>query len=302
MSWLIFAFAAPVLWAASTHVDKYLVDRYFRRGSVAVLMVFTAATGLLAAPAVWLLQPDALVLPLRTIVPVVTTGLLSMAGLLLYLDALQTEAPSSVVPWFQTAPLFGFAFGYAFLGETLSYRQLAGGATIMAGTLLLSLGTNGARGRFRFRLAGLMLASAGMLGLSTALFKLFAIEIDFWTTTAWTSVGQVLFGLGLLMRASVRHQLRTMLGSNTTLVVGVNGANEALNLAGALAQRYALLFAPLSLVQAVGGTGPLFVFLIGIALARFWPALGNEDLAAANLARNAVAAILVGIGVAAVSW
>lgn len=48
MYWLIYALSGPVLWALSTHIDKYLVERYFKQGSVAVLMVFTAIIGALA--------------------------------------------------------------------------------------------------------------------------------------------------------------------------------------------------------------------------------------------------------------
>ena len=43
--WLLFAFSGPVLWAASTHIDKFLVDRYFRDSDTAVLMIFTALIG-----------------------------------------------------------------------------------------------------------------------------------------------------------------------------------------------------------------------------------------------------------------
>ena len=43
--WLLFALSGPVLWAASTHIDKYLVDRYFKNSDTAVLMVFTALIG-----------------------------------------------------------------------------------------------------------------------------------------------------------------------------------------------------------------------------------------------------------------
>jgi hypothetical protein len=28
MSWLAFAFSGPILWAISTHIDKYLVEKY----------------------------------------------------------------------------------------------------------------------------------------------------------------------------------------------------------------------------------------------------------------------------------
>ncbi len=50
MNWLVYAFSGPILWALSTHIDKYLVERYFKEGSVAVLMVFIAIIGALTLP------------------------------------------------------------------------------------------------------------------------------------------------------------------------------------------------------------------------------------------------------------
>ena len=45
MTWLPYAFSGPVLWALSTHLDKYLVEQYFKKAEVAVLLVFTALAG-----------------------------------------------------------------------------------------------------------------------------------------------------------------------------------------------------------------------------------------------------------------
>jgi hypothetical protein len=69
-----------------------------------------------------------------------------------------------------------------------------------------------------------------------------------------------------------------------------------INVAGILGARYALLFAPLSLVQAIGSTTALFVFVFGAALSAFNPALGREDLSARNLAQKAVSAALIATG------
>ncbi len=295
MTWLIFAFAAPVLWAISTHIDKYVVDRYVPRGGgVAVLVVFTSAIGLLVAPAVWLLVPGSLALPSRAIMLIVASGALSMAAMFFYLGALQNEEASVVVPWFQLIPLFGAVLGYGLLGEALTPRQLFGGAAIVAGAGLLSLNTGRHSGTFKPRLAMLMLASAFMLALSTVILKLFAVHDEFWSTTAWTGVGQAAFGMLLLLRAPTRRQLKTVLHDSARTVLTVN---EAINLAGSLTQRYALVLAPLSLVQAISGTGPLFVFLLGIGLSLIRPSRGHEDLSVANLLQRAAAALLVALGV-----
>ena len=50
MSWLVFAFSGPVLWAISTHLDKYLVERFFKHTDVALLLLFTAFIGVLTLP------------------------------------------------------------------------------------------------------------------------------------------------------------------------------------------------------------------------------------------------------------
>ena len=59
--------------------------------------------------------------------------------MLLYLQALQSEEASVVAPFFQASPLFGYVLAYLVLGETLSARQMAGGAMIVIGALLVSI-------------------------------------------------------------------------------------------------------------------------------------------------------------------
>ncbi len=89
--WLIYAFSGPVLWAASTHIDKYLVDRYFRHSDTAVLMVFTALLGVLALPAIWMFEPKVFALPPLSIAVMTVSGILYMGAMLFYLRAIQSE-------------------------------------------------------------------------------------------------------------------------------------------------------------------------------------------------------------------
>ena len=55
--WLLLAFLGPVCWAVSTHIDKYLVDRYFHDSDTAVLMLFTALVGVALLPLIWWIEP-----------------------------------------------------------------------------------------------------------------------------------------------------------------------------------------------------------------------------------------------------
>jgi len=301
MSWLFFAFCGPVLWAVSTHLDKYLVERFFKHSDVAVLVVFTALIGVLALPLIAFYQPTIAHYDSGSIALIVLSGILYVGAMLFYLRALQTEEASVVSPFFQAAPLFGYVLGYAVLGETLSPLQMAGGGLILAGTLIVSIRFDGNFGVFKLRLALLMLACGLALALSALIFKIFALRIDFWATTFWMFVGEAVFGAALLMIPSYRRQFIALLQANTTALLTISGSNELINLGGALGSRYALLFAPLSIVQAIGGTTTLFVFAFGVALSVLWPRLARETLSLRELLQKGAAALCVAVGVALIA-
>ena len=297
MTWLLFAFSGPILWAISTHIDKYLVERFFKHSSVAVLLVFTSLIGLVFLPFIWVYQPGVTALSLQSILVIAFSGVLYMGAMYFYLRALQSEEASVVAPFFQAAPLFGYALGYLVLGETLTPMQIGGGASIVGGTALLSMGVGSRKTGYKARLVVLMLACAFSLALSSVIFKLFAIHDEYWTTTFWTFVGEAIFGFGLLAIAAYRNQFFLLLRTNTAAVLTINGVNELINLGGGLGMRYALLLAPLSLVQAISSTTTLFVFLFGIALSIFFPTLGRENLSARNLMQKGISAVLIVLGV-----
>ena len=295
MHWLIYAFSGPVLWAASTHVDKYLVDRYFKHSGVAVLLIFTALMGLVMLPFILYWQPAVLALGWRDAAVIAFSGVLYMAAMYFYLEALQANEASVVAPFFQAGPLFGYALAYLVLGETLTRMQLGGGGLIVAGGVLLSFHTG--KRRVRLKLVLLMFTCAFMLAVSSVIFKLFAVEDEFWSTAFWTYLGEALYGLWLLALPGPRHQFFGLLRTHTAAVISVNAVNELINLGGGLGMRYALLLAPLSLVQAIGSTTTLFVFLFGVLLSLCLPKLGREDLSARNLAQKGISALLIAAGV-----
>ena len=290
-----------MLWAISVHLDKYLVDRFFKESNVAVLLVFTALVGVLLLPFIWYYEPTVLSPSAGSIALIIFAGILYMTALLLYLQALQSEEASVVAPFFQAGPLFGYVLAYFVLGETLSPRQMAGGALIIIGALIVSIRFGQSMRMFKARLALLMLACGFIMALSSLIFKVFAIKVAFWTTTFWMFVGEGIFGFGLLMIPSYRKQFIALIRANTAALLSINASNELINLGGGLGNRYALLFAPLSIVQAIGSTTTLFVFAFGIVLSVFFPGFGRENLSGRELAQKGMAAIIVAIGVALVT-
>ena len=208
--WLLFAFAGPVLWAASTHIDKYLVDRYFQNSDTAVLMVFTALIGVLMLPPIWHYVPGVFALRPRDMAVMIVSGILYMGAMLFYLRAIQSEEASGVAPLFQSSTLFTFLFAYLLLGEVLTWKQIGGGALLLGGALILSRDSSLRFRRIKLRLVLLMLAATSVLAISSVIFKLFAVRDEFWITTFWTYVGEALFGLGIIAIPAYREQFAAL--------------------------------------------------------------------------------------------
>jgi uncharacterized membrane protein len=301
MTWLVFALCGPILWAISTHLDKYLVERYFKNADVAVLLLFTALMGLVLMPIIAFFEPKLMERDLLSIALMSLSGLLYMGALYFYLQALQGHEASVVAPFFQSSPLFGYVLAYLVLGETLTGTQLAGGALIVFGVLSVSIAGGRQRERFRWKLAALMLTCGFVMSLSTLIFKAFAVKDEFWATTFWMFAGEAVFGAGFLCIGTCRRQFFGLLRSNGGALLAINASNELINLGGGLSNRYALIFAPLSIVQAIGSTTTLFVFVIGVALTLLFPKLSREELSARELLQKGVAALLVALGIVLVS-
>lgn len=295
--WILLAFSGPVLWALSTHIDKYLVERYFKNSDTAVLMVFTALIGILALPFIWWYKPETLTLPWLNIVVMIISGLLYMWAMLFYLRAIQSEEASVIAPLFQTSTLFTLALGYLILGETLSLTNLAGMGLVIGSVLFLSLNQNFHPRTPKIRVLAQMLLCTFILAFASVIFKFFAVQSDFWSTTFWTFVGEAIFGIGILLVPSYWQQFKKLFAQNKGAMIGINAANELINLGGGLGTRFASLLAPVALVSALSSTTTLFVFFFGVLITLFLPKFGREDLSPANLWQKGISAALVTVGV-----
>ena len=296
--WLFLAFTGPVLWAVSTHIDKYLVDRFFKHADTAALMVFTALLGLVMLPFIALFERDVFAAGLRDIAIMAASGILYMGAMLFYLRAIQQEEASVIAPLFQLSTLFTFALAYLFLGETLSWKEGGGAALIVVGVLSLSFDRSFRLRRFSGKLVLTMAAATFVLALSSVAFKFFAVRDHFWVTTFWIYAGEGLFGLAILAIPHYRRQFFALFARNPGAMLAINGANELINLAGGLTVRAASLLAPVALVSAVSSTTTLLVFLFGIVLTLVAPKLGREDLSTRALVQKGLGAALVAVGVA----
>src|SRR5215475_3289317 len=147
--WLLLAFTGPVCWAVSTHIDKYLVDRYFRDSDTAVLMLFTALAGVALLPVIAWIEPAIFKPSALAILVMTVSGILYMGAMLFYLRAIQSEEASVVAPLFQANTVFTFALGLIVLHEMPHWYQLLGAALVVIGAIGLSLDRHLRLGSFK---------------------------------------------------------------------------------------------------------------------------------------------------------
>ena len=295
--WLLFALSGPILWAASTHIDKYLVDRYFRDSDTAVLMVFTALIGVVTLPFIALFAPKTLSQDAAGVLVMTLSGLLYMGAMLFYLRAIQSEEASAIAPLFQASAIFTLLLAYLLLGEIPGWRRIAGIVLIVASVISLAINPGGRFRPIQKRTVVLMTCATFAVALSSVLFKYFAVRSDYWSTVFWTFVGEATFGAGILAFPSYRNQFAKLLRTNTLALLSINGANELINLSGGLGVRFASLLAPVAVVSAVSSTTTLFVFAFGVLLSWLAPTIAREDLSRNNLLRKGVAAAVAATGV-----
>ena len=295
MSWVTLAFLGPVLWAVSTHIDKYLVERFFKDSGVGALLIFTALIGLIALPIIAAFV-DVMALGTSGIVVTALSGLMYLTAIYFYLRALQQEEASVIAPLFQISTLFTYAIAFFVLHEKPTPLRLLGGMLMMASATIVSY-EPGRRIRFKLGIIVPLIGCTATLAASSVMFKFFAIKDAFWPVTFWSFAGQAVFGVVLLSIPQVRRQFLGMFAKNPGAVIAINAANEVINLGGGLAARYASLLGPISLVQAIGGTTSFFVFAFGVMLSLFFPKLGREDMSRGALFRKGTAVVLIVAGV-----
>jgi drug/metabolite transporter (DMT)-like permease len=297
MAWFAIALCAPLLWAVGNHIDKYLLSTRLQGQSIGTLLLFSSLVGLLILPVIWLLQPQVLAITPLHAVLIVSNGMLYVLGLVPYLQALQKDEASIVVPLFQTSAVFSYLLGFVVLGERLSRLETIAALLVVGGAIVLSLEIDQGPWRIKGEVLWLMLLASFLNAFNWLLFKFVAIQGDFWVTSFWEYVGFIIVGtLMLLLVATYRAEFVALLRSSRVPILSLVTANEGLNIVAKTATNVASLLAPLALVSAVNAFQPLFVLAIGLVLTRHWPQLGRERLGVVALSQKFVAIFLMIVG------
>ena len=111
-------------------------------------------------------------------------------------------------------------------------------------------------------------------------------------------LGKFLFGVLLFVGVkSYQEQFITLIKTNGPKIFGLNVVNEVLSLVGEIALVLAVLYAPVALVQSVGGLQPAFVLIFGVIITTFFPRFGQESLERKYIIQKIIGIVIVTAGV-----
>jgi drug/metabolite transporter (DMT)-like permease len=298
MQWYFLAFLSPFLWAISTHLDKYILSRYLKGASPAILSVFTGVVGLLLSIIIWIFYPgNILGIGIINGALMVLNGALLVISYVPYYFALNDDDASIVSPLYQTIPVFSFILGFFVLKETITPVQALAGVFIICGAVLMSINLGKGKIAIKTKPLLLMLLSSLLISVHYLIFKFVAIEGTFWRTVFWDYLGAVLVAVAILVFIKkYREQFILVLKENSVYVILVNIINEIINMAGKLCAVYAIMLVPIAVVNLANGLLPMFVFLLGIIITVFFPHLGKEEITRRHLIQRLTAIIILLIG------
>lgn len=298
MTWFFIALVGPFLYALTNHIDKVLLDKYFKEGGVGTLLIFSALLSALALPIFFFADPTAFSVSPMNIAVLALVGVLNVLVLWCYLLALKDEEASIAIVFYQLVPVFGYLLGYLILHETLTQMQLIAMSIVILGTSIVSFEID-AENKFRLRRNTilLMLAAALFWALESVIFKAVALEENVWRSLFWEHFMLALVGILIFVCIrSYRSHFITAIKQNSGIILSLNVANESLYMLGNVAFSFAYLMAPVALVLLTESYQPLFVLLIGIFLTLFFPKIVTERITARHLWQKGFAIALTGIG------
>src|SRR3989344_5566626 len=111
MPWFFIALAATLCFSTINHIDKYLLSRFLNYRGVGALMLFSSFFALLVLPVIFFIEKDIFSLSPQNAFFLIIVGILSFLAIFFYFKALTYADASTINPFFQLIPVFGFVLG-----------------------------------------------------------------------------------------------------------------------------------------------------------------------------------------------
>lgn len=298
MSWFLIALIGPFLYALTNHIDKILLEKYFKIGGIGTLLLFSSLLSVLALPIILIVDPSVFAVSSLNILILTGVGILDVVVLACYFIALNNDEASIVIVFYQLMPVFGYALGYFILGETLTRIQLIAMTMILSGTAIVSIEVDEENNlKLRHRTIIPMLLASFFWALEGVIFKAVELQENVWRSFFWQHVALLVIGIFIFtFIGKYRQHFLHAIRQNSATIISLNVLNESLYMLGNFAFAYAFLLAPVALVLLTQSFQPIFVLIIALILTIFFPRIATEKIHIRHLLPKIVAILITGIG------
>lgn len=291
MNWIFFSLLAPLFWASSNFVDKYVLEKYTK--GIFDFLFFSTITSwfLFAVLFAFVGMPE---LTVYSWLPILT-GIILIYSYGFYGKALVQGDTSAVVILFKLIPVITVTLAFVFLGQTLSSNELLGFVIVLMGATMVSFEKR--RGLF-INGFGMILIAIIMWSVMTLVIDYGLTKISFWDYFMLDTLGSALAGLTLFIIPSMRNQIFNGLRVATIGKYVWFSGNNLLDFFGQMSIKKALAIAPSAgLVMVVMQAQSFYAIIIGIVLTLFLPNIIREDVSADTLIKKFIGASIMFLGV-----
>jgi len=291
MNWIFLSLLAPLFWASSNFVDKYILGKYTK--GIFDFVFFSTVTSWLFFAVIFLFvgTPE---LSIYSLIPI-ATGMILIYSYGFYGKALEQGDTSSLVILFKLIPVVTVILAFAFLGQTLSSNELIGFVIVLAGATIISFE----------KTKGIFIKGFGMILIAILMWSVMTLFVDygltkmsFWDYFMLDNLGSALAGLTMFIIPSIRRQV---IDGIKTAQLGKYiwfSWNNVLDFFGQMSIKKALAIAPSAgLVTVVMQVQSFYAILIGVLLTLVIPYIIKEDISAPTLIKKVIGAVIMFSGV-----
>lgn len=291
MSWIFLSMLAPLFWAASNFIDKYILGKH-TKGIFDFVFFSTITSWFLAAIIYFFVGMPALSAYL--FIPI-ATGMILIYSYGFYGRALEQGDTSSLVVLFKLVPVVTVVLAFVALGQTLSANELIGFVIVLAGATIVSFEKS--KGIF-IKGFGMILIAILMWSVMTLLVDYGLTKMSFWDFFMFDNLGSALAGLTMFIIPSVRRQVVEGIRTARTAKYIWFTWNNVLDFFGQMSIKKALAIAPSAgLVTVVMQVQSFYAILIGIVLTLLIPNVIKEDISASTLIKKSIGAAIMFFGI-----
>ncbi len=291
MSWLVFALLAPLVFSFVNFGDKFIIEKHIK--DTRAMPIYSGLVAFFTGCVLFVLTgfPS---LPLKDMVLVMITGIMTAAGAALYFTAVARDEASKIIVLIQMQPVIVLLLSVVFLSDSISVQQLIGFVLILGAAVAISLNRE-VGGGFKLSAAFYLILLCDFIWAgSLVLFKFVADENQFVALLPYESWGLALGDLILyLFVPSIRNAFHQNIKTVSRTALGYLAVNETIFVAAKLLGLTAVALGPVALVSVLGSTQIFFGVVLGVILTTLAPTIFKEDISRRNLARKGILALVM---------